>query len=98
MTAISLGRFLRGVAIPSDFGSIFTTAVDMPRIMTQSEPRPHSEIGANFRGTRLAPAHVSPLPPSSRVLTFLVLLCGLLSASPRLRVKFAASLVPPLPG
>src|ERR1022692_560956 len=50
MTAISLGRFLRGVAIPSDFGSIFTTAVDMPRIMTQSEPRPHSEIGANFRG------------------------------------------------
>src|ERR1035441_375019 len=29
MTASSLGRFLRGVAIPSDFGSIFTTAVDM---------------------------------------------------------------------
>src|ERR1035441_6635753 len=36
MTAISLGRFLRGVAIPSDFGSIFTMAVDMPRIMTQT--------------------------------------------------------------
>src|ERR1035438_9604520 len=35
MTAISLGRFLRGVAIPSDFGSILTMAVDMPRIMTQ---------------------------------------------------------------
>src|SRR5579859_1286630 len=29
MTASSLGRFLRGVAIPSDFGSIFKTAVDM---------------------------------------------------------------------
>src|ERR1039457_5060914 len=36
MTAISLGRFLRGVAIPSDFGSIFTTAVDMQCIMTQT--------------------------------------------------------------
>src|ERR1019366_7993707 len=32
ITASSLGRFLRGVAIPSDFGSIFTTAVDMPRV------------------------------------------------------------------
>src|SRR3977135_1969139 len=27
MMASSLGRFLRGVAIPSDFGSIFTTSV-----------------------------------------------------------------------
>src|ERR1039458_1448574 len=98
MTAISLGRFLRGVAIPSDFGSIFTTARDLARIMTQPEPRPHSEIGANFRGTRLAPAHVSPLPPSSRVLTFLVLLCGLLSPSPRPRRQFAAVVGPPLPG
>src|SRR5262249_5239742 len=32
MTAISLGRFFRGVAIPSDFGSILTAAVDMPRL------------------------------------------------------------------
>src|ERR1017187_1617402 len=63
MTAISLGRFLRGVAIPSDFGSIFTTAVDMPRIMTQSEPRPHSEIGANFRG--LSPGASPRLSASS---------------------------------
>src|ERR1039457_2847595 len=38
MTAISLGRFLRGVAIPSDFGSILTTAVDMQCIMTQTSP------------------------------------------------------------
>src|ERR1051326_4619407 len=29
MTASSLGRFLRGVVIPSDFGSILTTAVAM---------------------------------------------------------------------
>src|SRR5271157_5419144 len=35
MTASSLGRFLRGVEIPSDFGSIFTRAVGMPWIMTQ---------------------------------------------------------------
>src|ERR1039457_5239034 len=63
MTAISLGRFLRGVAIPSAFGSIFTTAVDMPRIMTQSEPRPHSEIGANFRG--LSPGASPRLSASS---------------------------------
>src|SRR5436190_24104296 len=33
MTASSLGRFFRGVAIPSDFGSIFTTAVDMAKII-----------------------------------------------------------------
>src|ERR1043166_7081952 len=32
MIAISLGRFLRGVVIPSDFGSIFKTAVDMPKL------------------------------------------------------------------
>src|SRR5690348_11151826 len=35
MIASSLGRFFRGVAIPSDFGSIFTTAVDMERIIQQ---------------------------------------------------------------
>src|SRR5215467_13510839 len=29
MTASSLGRFLRGVAMPSDFGSIFRTAASM---------------------------------------------------------------------
>src|SRR6185437_4126966 len=29
MMASSLGRFLRGVAIPSDFGSIFTTSASM---------------------------------------------------------------------
>src|SRR5580700_3780952 len=32
ITASSLGRFLRGVAIPSDFGSIFRTAVDMEKV------------------------------------------------------------------
>src|ERR1035441_2130286 len=32
ITASSLGRFLRGVAIPSDLGSIFTTAVDMQKV------------------------------------------------------------------
>jgi hypothetical protein len=32
ITASSLGRFLRGVRIPSDFGSIFTTAVDMEKV------------------------------------------------------------------
>src|SRR5579863_853602 len=32
MTASSFGRFLRGVAMPSDLGSIFTTAVDMPKV------------------------------------------------------------------
>src|SRR5580698_8777113 len=32
ITASSLGRFLRGVRIPSDFGSIFTTAVDMQKV------------------------------------------------------------------
>src|SRR2546430_2319047 len=42
MTASSLGRFLRGVAIPSDFGSILTTAVDMPRIMTQTPVSGHA--------------------------------------------------------
>jgi len=31
-----LGRFLRGVAIPSDFGSIFKTAVDMEGLYTKS--------------------------------------------------------------
>src|SRR6266481_6518582 len=33
MTASSLGRFLRGVAIPSDFGSIFTAARTMQGII-----------------------------------------------------------------
>src|SRR6185369_5015448 len=42
MTASSLGRFLRGVAIPSDFGSILTTAVDMPQIMTQTPLSGHA--------------------------------------------------------
>jgi hypothetical protein len=32
MTASSLGRFLRGVVIPSDFGSILTTAVGMEKV------------------------------------------------------------------
>ena len=41
MTASSLGRFFRGVAIPSDFGSILTTAVAMPRIMTQTSVSGH---------------------------------------------------------
>src|SRR5450755_552889 len=35
MIANSLGRFFRGVAMPSDLGSLLTTATaDMPRIMT----------------------------------------------------------------
>jgi hypothetical protein len=35
MMASSLGRFLRGVAMPSDLGSSLTTATaDMQRIMT----------------------------------------------------------------
>src|SRR5689334_6253919 len=34
MTASSLGLFFRGVAIPSDFGSIFWTATGMAGIMT----------------------------------------------------------------
>ena len=33
MTASSFGRFFRGVAIPSDFGSILTTAVAMAWII-----------------------------------------------------------------
>src|SRR5581483_6174058 len=32
MTARSLGRFFRGVAMPSDLGSIFTTAVAISRL------------------------------------------------------------------
>src|SRR5262249_41571209 len=42
MTASSLGRFLRGVMIPSDLGSILTTSVDMERIMTQDRAKCHS--------------------------------------------------------
>src|SRR6185503_14482169 len=32
ITASSLGRFLRGVAMPSDLGSIFTTSVTMYKL------------------------------------------------------------------
>src|SRR5580693_1917666 len=42
ITASSLGRFLRGVAIPSDFGSIFTTSVAMQRIITQEPVACHA--------------------------------------------------------
>src|SRR6266850_5712806 len=47
MTASSLGRFLRGVAIPSDFGSILTMAVSMPRIMTQFAGDQFSSLEVN---------------------------------------------------
>src|ERR1019366_1921352 len=56
--------------------------------------RRHSEIGANLRGDSRGAS--PPLSAFSAFLgvAFLRLLCVLLSASPRLRVKFAACLVP----
>src|ERR1017187_3639198 len=50
MTAISLGRFLRGVAIPTDLGSLLTTAVDMPGIITQRARGNHARSGAACGG------------------------------------------------
>src|SRR5215467_14356144 len=44
MTASSLGRFLRGVAIPSDFGSNFRTAVDMSESMTHEPQSCHFAV------------------------------------------------------
>src|SRR5438270_3163037 len=44
MTASSFGRFLRGVAIPSDLGSIFTTAVGMSGLYDTCRGRTQGEL------------------------------------------------------
>src|SRR2546421_12052049 len=49
MIASSLGRFFRGVAIPSDLGSILTTAVAMPRIIHRAG-EPATRTAARYTG------------------------------------------------
>src|ERR1035441_9516004 len=67
MTAISLGRFLRGVAIPTDLGSLLTTAVDMPGIMTQRAGGNHARSGAACGG--LAPRRLRAQATGGRLLS-----------------------------
>src|SRR5215472_436971 len=84
--ANSLGRFLRGVAIPSDFGSILRTAVAMGGIMTQKTGRWRCALSKQVSrlGSSCAPERVAgstPRRPGGRLPTALQAIRSPLPAS-----------------
>src|SRR5438045_962637 len=68
MIASSLGRFLRGVAIPSDFGSIFTTSASMCGLCHTPEAACHLITEVWFDVQRNHMAHPATYPLNAAAL------------------------------